>query len=388
MSKLKIAFYTDRYLPLHDGVITYIKTMRKELERRGHEVFVITSGGKETHNLAKKDGHLIVLNGLRFIDGESTVAFDPLILRQVINDKKLDIIHAHNPFILGLSARIIAGLTKVKLVSTFHTYYFHKASLNKWLSLISKFLSSNKFAVKLFKSAMIGYLKWYYKKCAYIISPSKFAKRLLARQGIKNVEVVENPIEFEEKSMISKEGARRLLGIHKNDRVILYLGRIGEEKNLKFLLRAAPALKKNGFKIIIAGTGPKLVEYRNKSLLLGLDSVSFPGFVKDSEKKYYYRAADIFCNPSTFDTSCIAAMEALNYNLPILVPANSAQAEYVEKGKCGETFQVNDQQDFIAKALKIAGNGRSYSPRTVARKFNVQIIANKLLALYKRVLAD
>ena len=76
MQKLKIAFYTDNYLPIRDGVISYVITMRKELERRGHEVFIITAGDKKTAELAKTDPNLIVLRGFKFIDGKSTVAMD------------------------------------------------------------------------------------------------------------------------------------------------------------------------------------------------------------------------------------------------------------------------------------------------------------------------
>ena len=66
METLKIAFYTDSYLPSRDGVVTSIINTRKELERRGHEVYIFASGGRETTKLSKKDKKLYVIKGMQF----------------------------------------------------------------------------------------------------------------------------------------------------------------------------------------------------------------------------------------------------------------------------------------------------------------------------------
>ncbi len=387
MEKLKIAFYTDSYLPIKDGVTRYIATMRKELERRGHEVFVITAGDRKTRELAETDPHLIVLRGIKFIDNKSVLALDPTVLLQAITGRNFDIIHAHSPFSVGLSAAFISRITKARLVSTFHTHFFHRLALSKYISYTSEFLSSNRVLLKISKFFMVGYLKLYYLGCDKVISPSKFAKRLLRRNGIKNVEVVENGVTITDKLKISKGESRKLLGFSGKDKIILYLGRVDKEKNLAFLLKAAKSLAKKGFKIVIAGRGPHLDYYRNKSMMRGLENVYFAGFIKEEEKKYYYRAADIFCNPSTFDTACIADLEAMNFNLPILVPKIGAQAEFITKGNSGETFSTNNVSEFVAKATKIMKSKRHYLPRFVARKFNIRASADKLVTLYRKVLS-
>lgn len=387
MQKLKIAFYTDNYLPITDGVISYIIAMRKELERRGHEVFIITAGDKKTVEFAKNDPNIIVLRGIKFIDNKSTLALDPTILLQAIKGRSFDIIHAHSPFAVGLSAAFISRLTKARLISTFHTHFFHRLAISKYVSYVSKSLSSNRIFLKISKLLMVGYLRLYYKTCDTVISPSKFAKNLLGRYGIKNVEVIEHGLKLKNNVKLKKAEARQLLGLPKKDRIILYLGRISKEKNLEFLIRSAKLLEKKGFKIIIAGSGPMLEEYRTKSLLAGITSISFPGFIKDAEKTYYYRAADIFCNPSTFDTACIADIEAMNNNLPLLVAKRGAQVEFINKGKCGEAFNINDPRDFVNKAMKIVRDRRSYFPRRIADKFNIRKAAENLIALYRKVLS-
>lgn len=389
MERLKIAFYTDNYLPIKDGVVNQIICLRKELERRGHKVFIITAGDEKTKELAKKDKHLIVLSGLKFIDKKSTFALDPSILLQVVNGQDFDIIHAHSPFIMGLSAAFVSRFTKAKLVSTFHTHFFNRLAMSKYVAYFSKALSSNRFFLAVSKAVIVGYLKLYYKACACVITPSKFAKRLLTRRGIKNVEVIENGIELKGNAKMTKSEARNLLGIPKKDKIVLYLGRISKEKNIDFLIRRAKLLEKAGFKLIIAGDGPQLEEYKMKCFLHGINSIYFPGFVEEKEKEYYYRAADVFCNPSTFETSCVADMEAMSYNLPILAPRNSAQAEFMEQAvKCGELFNLSDKKEFLEKLNKITKSRRSYSPMNIVRRFNVKIAVDRLITLYRRIISN
>ncbi len=386
--KLRIAFYTDNYLPINDGVISYIVTMRKELEKRGHEVFILTAGDSKTAEIAKNDPHVLVFRGIKFIDGKSTIVLDPSLLLQPITGKRFDIIHAHSPFLMGLSAAALAKLTGAKLVSTFHTYFFHRLAMSKYVSYFSKLLAKNRVFLKLSQLIMIGYLKLYYSGCARIISPSRFIKRVLRKNGIKNVEVLNHGIALDKTPRVTRQEARRLLGIPKKQKIILYLGRVAKEKNLLPLIKAGKFLEKKGFRVIIAGGGPQLDEYRGKSDLLGLRSITFTGSVNEEEKEYYYRAADLFCNPSTFDTGCISALEAMKFNTPILVPRACAQTELIESGRCGEAFDQDDAADLAKKAMLIVNNRRKYFPKKAAGRFSIKKAADGLIAIYRKVLSN
>ncbi|MGC8682211.1 MAG: glycosyltransferase [Candidatus Acidifodinimicrobium sp.] len=388
MKKLRIAFYTDDYPPITAGTTSYVMEMRKELERRGHEVFIITAGDSRTAEFAKNDPHVIVLRGPKFIDRKHTVAVDVVTLLKALNGKKFDIVHSHSPFLMGLFAVVASKVTGSKLVSTFHTYLFHKKALSKYIGYTVPFLSSNRVLLKISKFFMVGYLRVYYFLSDRVVAPSRFVRRLLKRNGIVNTEVVENGIKVMGNVNISKREARKHLNLSLKDKFLLYLGRVDDEKNIDFLLESAKKLGERGFKIIIAGSGNKLKHYIKMSEKMKLTNVFFPGFVKDKEKKYYYRAADVFCNPSTFDTAGIADLEAMSFNLPILVPKTGAQSEFVKAGPSGETFEITNVADFVSKAVKIAENRKKYNPRAVARKYSIIKSADKLISLYKHLLSN
>ncbi|MBE5729462.1 glycosyltransferase [Candidatus Parvarchaeota archaeon] len=386
MKKLRIAFYTDDYPPITAGTTSYVMEMRKELERRGHEVFIITAGDSKTAEFAKNDPHVIVLRGPKFIDGKHTVAVDVVTLLRALNGKKFDIVHSHSPFLMGFLAVISSKVTGSKLVSTFHTYLFHKKALSKYISYTVPFLSSNRVLLKISKFFMVGYLRVYYFLSDKVVAPSRFVRRLLRRNGISNTEVVENGVKVAKGMEISKREARKHLNLSLKSRFLLYLGRVDDEKNLDFLLNSAKKLGEKGFKIIIAGSGHKRKQYIKMSEDMKLTNVYFPGFIRDKDKKYYYRAADVFCNPSTFDTAGLADIEAMSFNLPILVPKTGAQSEFVQAGPSGEVFEISDVSDFVDKAVKIAENRRKYNPRAVAKAYSISKSADKLILLYKHLL--
>ncbi|MEM3191370.1 MAG: glycosyltransferase, partial [Candidatus Parvarchaeota archaeon] len=262
----------------------------------------------------------------------------------------------------------------------------HRRALSKYVGYVLPFLSSNRVFLKISKAFMVGYLRAYYFLSDKVIAPSRFTRRLLKRNGIGNTQVVKTGIRVKGSLNLSKAQARAHIGLAKTDRILLFLGRIDEEKNIDFLLNSAKRLGENGFKIIIAGSGHKLKDYRKMSESMGLANVYFPGFIKEKDKKYYYRAADVFCNPSTFDTTSISTLEAMSFNVPILAPKTGAQAEFVKAGPSGETFETSDVSDFVSKAVKVVENRRAYRPREVAKMYSLSRSADELLSLYKSLL--
>lgn len=381
MRKLKIAFYTDTYLPTVDGVVTSIIETRRELERRGHEVYIFAVGSKDRRPPKGKDEHLFVVEGLKFRRyPQYSIAF-----RNTHSDKirsiQPDIIHSHTPFSMGILAYGAKKSTGAKLVSTFHTLVFSD-------ELLAGYLSSNPIVMRLGKFAMIKYLEWIYGKSDAVIAPTRYILRVLKRQGIKCDDVIPTGLVFPNRARMSKTAARKKLGLKKNDKVMLYLGRISREKDIEFLIKSAESLGKHGFKIIIAGAGPYVKECRDLADKLGVENIRFPGFVNDVWKPYFYSSADIFCNPSLFETQSLVDVEAMHYGVPILAPSGTAQAEILDDGVGGETFRRHDTKDLVRKALAVMNNRKKYNPKSVAGRFSIDKTVDKLLELYAKLLGD
>ncbi len=380
MKKLRIAFYTDSYLPALDGVVNYVIKTRQELERRGHEVKIFTSGNKDTAALAEEDPSVVVFTGISFRRyRQYTIAVKPHFQREV-SEFAPHIIHSHTPFSMGLLAVRARNFTGAKLVSTYHTNVFSD-------NLLSDYLSSNSVVFGVSKAILHRYLRWLYRKSDRVLAATQYILRILAREGIKNTSLV--PVGTDVKhvgKIITKIESRRKLGLPAKDRIIEYLGRIGAEKNIGFIVRAGKKLESAGFSTVIAGSGPELQTYIDLSKRMGLNNTRFPGFVTEEAKKYYYSSADVFCNPSLFETQSLVDVEAMSYGVPILVPKGSAQAEFLWRGKCGEAYKPESVKDFVGKALKMAKNPQDYRPRYVAKEFSVKNTTDVLLEAYSSVL--
>ncbi|MGC8533428.1 MAG: glycosyltransferase [Candidatus Parvarchaeum sp.] len=378
METLKIAFYTDSYLPSRDGVVTSIINTREELQKRGHEVYIFASGGSLTAKLAKKDKRLFVIKGMQFKKyPQYTMG---LINRESMRIMEImpDIIHAHTPFTAGLFAYRASIQLDSKFVGTFHTMVFSDEA-------ISAYFTNNKAAIKLSKFVVMRYLKWFYSKADSIIAPTLYVKRILENNGLKNIQVIPTGVDFNSMRIEKREKARKQLGLKSKDKVILYFGRISREKNIDILIKAAKPLSASGFKVVIAGSGPYINELILLSKRIGNKNVVFTGFVKEKDIPLYYAAADMLCNPSTFETQGIVDLYASFYKLPILLPEKGAQEELLNYAKCGEKFNAHSIKDLVEKANIIYEHTNRYKFDGVLKEFDIKNTVDKLIALYNKI---
>ena len=120
---MRIGLFTDTYTPDINGVVSSIVTLQKELEKDGHEVFVITNH-KASHT--KREGNILRLPGLelKWLYGYKIVyTLSFLVLGDEIEKMHLDIIHVHTEFGVGMFGRIVAKYLNIPVVTTYHTMY-------------------------------------------------------------------------------------------------------------------------------------------------------------------------------------------------------------------------------------------------------------------------
>ena len=120
---MRIAIFTETYLPQINGVVTHIKILKEGLEALGHTVLIVTADSKaHTHYLKDNVLHCPAHNLKRIynLDLASPVSRTRL---KYLREFRPDIIHVHNEFSIGLSGMAIAKILKVPLVYTLHTMY-------------------------------------------------------------------------------------------------------------------------------------------------------------------------------------------------------------------------------------------------------------------------
>ncbi len=383
MERLNIAFYTDSYLPAVDGVVTSMLNFKAELERRGHNVYVFTSGKPGQRRMRG----VTVYPSMAFKPyPQYSVALFPFTSASKLKERRIDIIHAQTPFVMGFAGLMAARFGKYPIVSTFHTMVNNK-------SVIDQYYPRNKGLKDFTKKYVWMYTKFFYIKSNMTIAPSESIRRYLAKHGINNTAVVPNSVDvkrFSEK--VQGASMRKRMGARKNDKVVLYLGRISREKRLDVMLKACKMLAKKdkNIRFVFGGRGPAESLYKSMAERLGVqDRVSFLGFVKDEDLPKVYAASDAFCMPSTFETQGIVCLEAMATGKPVVGADYLALKELIKNGRNGERFSPGDHAGCADRLEKVLNNPEAYRRNAIntAREFSIEKTTDKLLETYNFVLS-
>ncbi len=376
--ELRVAIFTDSFRPAVDGVTVYIENTARELSRRGIEVTVVTSTGRKYEEINTDGYRTIGVKGIKFPPyPQYRIATMFFKANKKLLNEGYNIIHTQTPFTVGFAGFLMSRHIESRLISTFHSMVFDE-------TVISSYSRSNTILSKLLSRTIKRYLKWYYEKHEFVISPSEYIAEKLRSIGVDRIKVINNGINLTHfLTSINKEEARRRLGIPEDSEIVLYLGRIGREKDLESMIDSFTYLKRRGVRMIIAGGGPHLDFYKQYALSRGINGIEFPGFVSEEQKILYYRSADLFCNPSDYEVQSTVDVEAMASGTPILVPDNSSQVELVKPGISGEIFSLGNPRSLAERAIEMLDNIDRYTPKKIASNFSVEHHVDRLIEAYR-----
>jgi 1,2-diacylglycerol 3-alpha-glucosyltransferase len=382
---LRIGFFTDSYLPATHGVEVSIETFRKNLEKAGHKVFVYAPA---VPDYVDKNRRVFRFKSMRVIETpEMRLAF-PLAENgniRALTRVVLDIVHVHTPFSLGLLGRYISTHQDIPMVYTHHTDYpeYAKAYLKErvLLPFLARRLSA-----------------WFSNTSDAVIAPSPKIKTLLRRYGVrKPIYVLPTGIKLDQFRRTAKSAARARvlrarLGLTPGARVLLFVGRLGTEKNVGFLLQSFAKLRERQHDVyfVIVGDGPIRARLQSLTKRLSLDgAVIFAGEVAHKNIASYYRAADLFVFSSLTDTQGLVVLEAVGSGLPVVALRDQAFTSMVRNGQNGvllrPTVSANEFARRTAALLQDKERQRRFSraSRRIAGRFSEEQEAQKLTQIYE-----
>ncbi|WP_313467623.1 glycosyltransferase, partial [Carnobacterium sp.] len=266
---MKVGIFTDTYFPQISGVATSIKTLKKELERQGHEVIIFTTTDPKVQ---EKEEGIVRLTSIPFFSFQDRRIAIKGVYRalKIAKELQLDIIHTQTEFSLGLTGKYIAYQLKIPCVHTYHTMY------EDYLHYIANGKVLRPTHVKLVS-------KMYCNKSSGIIAPSEKARKQLLNYGVvSRISVIPTGVDLEHFLKENKRDIRKELSFSKDTRLLLSLSRVAKEKSIDLLIKAMPEilLHQPAAKLVIVGDGPARNELEELAHSLGLaDTVFFIGEV-------------------------------------------------------------------------------------------------------------
>lgn len=377
---MHIAFFTNYYHPVVNGVVRSVASFRESLMKQGHNVFVFAQ-----HDANYKDEEPFIFRypSLPLPSGDISTAIpvSPFV-DQLLPALKLDVIHAHHPILLGQTAARKAAEMGLPLVFTFHTQYWEYTHYVPFpQEVIQEFL----------KNAVHKWLRDFMQKCQHIIIPSESMKDILVRDyGLDgHYTVVPTGTNLEPFLNADGDALRKEKG-WQDETILISVGRLAAEKNWETLLRAFAKIypEHPDTRLVLIGDGPSKEELQSLAVELGVgERVTFTGSLPFGEVPHYLKAADVFSFASVTETQGLVTIEAMAAGLPVVAVDGSGTRDIVEHGKQG--FLVENDVDALAKGLDDLLSDPhqmkrfSNSALKKAKTFDVNQLAKQMVAVYE-----
>ena len=384
---MRIGIFTDSYTPFINGVTTSVLMLKKGLEKKGHTVYVVTVNNENMKYKLDERGKVLRLPGVPIgIYDYRLTGIYPLKAINIIKKWNLDVIHCQTEFGVGTFARIIAKQLSIPLVHTYHTMY------EDYIHYITKgyFNRTGK--------KIVEYLTLFYcdKTATELVVPTKKAYELFKEKYKvdRNVYIVPTGIEVEKFYLENNKGLniikkRESLGIKRDDFVILFVGRIGSEKNVELLLTSMRYIVNNcpKAKLLIVGDGPDLNKYKSYVKKQGIEkNIIFTGKVPWDSIAEYYLISDVFTTASRTETQGLTVIEAMAASLPVVCIDDESFTNTVIDNLNGKIFK--NKRGYKKAIIELYNNPKelkklSKQARVSAEMHSSKYFVESILDVYK-----
>ena len=422
---MRIGLFTDTYRPAQNGVVVVIDVTRRELEAMGHEVFVFAPSANlmnETDPVDQDDDHLIhfpTIRGAGFKEGQVSLFFPTQLLNK-IRDLRIDVLHFFTAGQMAMFCCYAARKTGAVLIGQHCTdtyeysdnyrmlkigYAAMSPLMTRAVDMTAKqklnFATAYTFTKgddnwgKRLVSAMIA--MWYQACDATIAVSEKSANQLrkIAADNDAEFKLITIPTGVNQPPTVTQEqidNFRHNHNISPDDEVIIYYGRLGQEKNLAMLIPMIEKVVKKRSQAMLVFAGDW--EYRAELEKLAQNSpakdrIRFTGRYKRDEIGILNAISKIYAFPSLTDTQGLVVTEAAHGGLPIVLCDPLAPACFEQDGN--GLVAKNDATDFAQKVITILEDKKLYNryskqSQKLARGLTEQRQTEKLVDLYRQSL--
>jgi glycosyltransferase involved in cell wall biosynthesis len=367
---MKIAIFTETFLPKIDGIVKTLCNLLNHLGNSGHKSILFAPKGAPKR-YAKTP--ILSLPSHPFPLYPDLKLVLPLYnVKDTLTKFKPDIIHLINPISLGLVGLNHAKEMNIPIVASYHTDipgYTQKYGLN------------------LLEEISWTFLRWIHNQAELNLCPSYATLTELEEKGFERLKIWSRGIDTERFSpkKRSREWRERLTEGHPDAPLLLYVGRVGVEKRIKFI---RPVLEEfPEIRLAIVGDGPA----RNhlEKYFEGTNTL-FTGFLTDEALASAYASADIFVFPAVNETFGNVVLEAMSSGLPVVAAAKGGQLDLVTHKQTGLLFDPYDEKAFIQAVRKLLYD-RAYAwqlgelGRAKAKSHSWAAILNGLIEDYSAV---
>ncbi|MEA3274640.1 MAG: glycosyltransferase [Pseudomonadota bacterium] len=335
---MNIVMLTNTYLPHVGGVARSVAAFAAEYRRRGHRVLVVAP---ELDNPPADETDVVRIPAIQHFNGSDFSAVLPVsgLLSEELDAFRPDIVHAHHPFLLGMTALRIARYRELPLVFTHHTLY----------EQYTHYVPADSPTLRRF---VIELATRYANLCDQVLAPSESIATLLGERGVETpLRVVPTGVDVARFAQGDGARFRKTLGIPAAAFVVGHLGRLAPEKNLKFLAEAVARFleAEPRARFLLVGVGPSERATRAVFEASGLTGrLHQVGVLKEQALVDAYHAMDLFAFASRSETQGMVLTEAMAAGVPVVGLDAPGVREVLRDGCNGRLLREETAEAFCA----------------------------------------
>jgi glycosyltransferase involved in cell wall biosynthesis len=390
---MNIIMTSDTYWPRKNGVAVSIDAFKNEFNILGHNAHLFCTRYPMTDEQKKIYDNPTIHRFPSFpvlVSKEDYLVW-PWQKKAIFREMdaiKPDIVHVQTEFIIGDIGRKYCRSRKVPMVMTCHTYF--EQYINHYVPWLPKSFA------KFFARTITGSA---FNKPDLVIVPSQHMKDVLLSYGVyKPIEVVPTGLDPKDFEGVNKEEEKKNSELYqkypqlRGKRVLLYVGRVGQEKNMDFLIEVMKKLVPThpDTVLLVVGGGPYKDSMEKIVQAQGLqNNVIMHGYHDRAKLKHVYAFADIFVFASKTETQGLVTIEAMLCGTPAVAVGEMGSRE-VMNGDNGGYMVKDDVDEFTAKVKLLLEDDQLYRNKCrealeYSQKWTVEPMSRKMLALYEKL---
>ncbi|WP_151736199.1 glycosyltransferase family 4 protein ['Paenibacillus yunnanensis' Narsing Rao et al. 2020] len=336
---MRLALFTDTYLPQTNGVSRTLKRLTGHLDRRGIEHILFTPKPGPEELCASPVRPVTSIPFLLY--PECRLALPSLFsIQSEMKVFRPDLVHLATPFNLGLCGLHVARKLRLPHVASYHTHFDRYLDYYRLKRLVPLYWK---------------YMNWFHQSCDAILAPSRETIDTLSARGFTGLRLWSRGIDCSLYSPEKRRADLRERYALTAPLVLLYVGRLAPEKDVGTLLsaiRLLPPSAEAGIHLLVVGDGPLLHELQAQAP----DNVTFTGARHGEELAELYASADLFVFPSSTETFGNVVLEAMASGLPVIAAGGGAAPELVAPGVNGRLFAPQDPQALALAIMQAAAD--------------------------------
>ncbi len=324
---MRIAIFTETFLPKWDGIANTLCYLLEHLEKRGHAAIMFAPQGAPQVYAGTP---IVGLPSVEFPLYRDLKLVPPLVnVAEILSAFRPDVIHLVNLASLGLVGLHHAHTMKLPSVASYHTDMATYA---------------RHYRLRFLEGPIWAYFRWLHNQADLNLCPSNFTKIQLEAHAFKRVAVWGRGVDTERYHPSHRRTSWRVRLTRGKPELplLLYVGRLAAEKRIHWLGPLMKALP--GPELAIVGDGPM----REELTTAFQDTATvFTGYLQGADLAAAYAAADLFVFPSDSETFGNVVLEAMASGLPVVVAGAGGPVDHITHGRNGFLSDPKNPADFV-----------------------------------------